>query len=91
MGAEVVVTITATRSMTDLVEDYLFARVPELATMDASVRLRTEGARLIVSVASPGRVKPHLNRLNDRTTNLLGPLSRILPFDIIEVELADSP
>jgi hypothetical protein len=88
MGAELVVTIIATRTLADVVRGYFFCRVPALEGLDAQVDVRADGKRLCVSVSSTaGRLGPHLATLADPL--FLAPLKGILPFDIIEVALAD--
>lgn len=87
---EAVITIDEASSVQDVVERYLLKRVPELAKAEPAVALQVEGSRLVVTLASvTARLGHQLRIINDPDERVLEPLAAVLPYDVIDVELAE--
>lgn len=90
IGADHVVAIGRPRNMSEIIVRFLTARVPAIGHADARWTFHIEGTTLNIAMGSATeRLGPIVREITDPVAGVLAPLERLLPFDAIDVRVAD--
>lgn len=90
VGATTVIALPDVRNLHDLVAGYLFARLPALASAMPTIDVVADADGVVVRLSSrEARLSSFLGQINDPDARLLDPLTSVLPYDHLDVVVAE--